>query len=123
MARCAPSQSSDWEAPRSPVRSPAAARAAPLEMASRAGSERPIRRACTPGSTTLLGGHGDVQNFGHIDDPAFVEIVDNTGAAFVTAILDFGLPAVHSRQRSAATPTPAVARADRLRERARPSRS
>ena len=36
------------------------------------------------------GGHGDVQNFGHIDDPAFVEIVDSTGAAFVTAILDFG---------------------------------
>jgi hypothetical protein len=37
-------------------------------------------------------GNGDVQNFGHIDDPAFVEIVDNTGAAFVTAILDVGLP-------------------------------
>jgi hypothetical protein len=35
------------------------------------------------------GGHGDVQNFGHIDDPAFVEIVDSTGAAFVTAILIF----------------------------------
>jgi hypothetical protein len=35
------------------------------------------------------GGHGDVQNFGHIDDPAFVEIVESTGAAFVTAILIF----------------------------------
>jgi hypothetical protein len=35
------------------------------------------------------GGHGDVQNFGHIDDPAFIEIVDSTGAAFVTAILIF----------------------------------
>ena len=34
--------------------------------------------------------NGDVQNFGHIDDPAFVEIVDSTGAAFVTAILDLG---------------------------------
>jgi hypothetical protein len=34
--------------------------------------------------------HGDVQNFGHIDDPAFVEIVDSTGAAFVTAIMNFG---------------------------------
>ena len=34
--------------------------------------------------------NGDVQNFGHIDDLAFVEIVDSTGAAFVTAILDLG---------------------------------
>jgi len=59
-------------------------------MASRVGSERPIRRACTPGSTTRRGYHGDVQNFGHIDDPAFVEIVDSTGAAFVTAIMNFG---------------------------------
>jgi len=36
------------------------------------------------------GYNGDVQNFGHIDDPAFVEIVDSTGAAFVTAIMNFG---------------------------------
>ena len=36
------------------------------------------------------GGHGDVQNFGHIDDPAFVSVVSVRGAAYVTATLDFG---------------------------------
>jgi len=36
------------------------------------------------------GGHGDVQNFGHIDDPAFVSVVSIRGAAYVTATLDFG---------------------------------
>jgi hypothetical protein len=38
------------------------------------------------------GGHGDVQNFGHIDDPAFVSVESIRGAAFVTATLDLGLP-------------------------------
>jgi hypothetical protein len=38
------------------------------------------------------GGHGDVQNFGHIDDPAFVSVVSVRGAAFVTATIDIGLP-------------------------------
>jgi hypothetical protein len=33
--------------------------------------------------------HGDVQNFGHIDDPAFVSVVSIRGAAYVTATLDF----------------------------------
>jgi|SRR5215207_5786982 len=34
---------------------------------------------------------GTVQNFGHVeDDPFFSEIVSNTGAAFVTVIVDFG---------------------------------
>lgn len=36
------------------------------------------------------GGHGDVQNFGHIDDPAFVEVVSIKGAAIVEATLDLG---------------------------------
>src|SRR5262245_30304310 len=36
------------------------------------------------------GGHGDVQNFGHIDDPAFVSVTSIRGAAYVTAVLDFG---------------------------------
>jgi len=31
-----------------------------------------------------------VQNFGHIDDPAFVSVTSVRGAAFVTAVLDFG---------------------------------
>jgi hypothetical protein len=35
------------------------------------------------------GGHGDVQNFGHIDDPEFVSVVSVRGAAYVTAILVF----------------------------------
>jgi hypothetical protein len=36
------------------------------------------------------GYNGDVQNFGHIDDPAFVEVVSIRGAAYVTATLDLG---------------------------------
>jgi hypothetical protein len=48
------------------------------------------KSACAfSGLDDARGGHGDVQNFGHIDDPAFVEIVESTGAAFVTAILIF----------------------------------
>jgi hypothetical protein len=34
--------------------------------------------------------NGDVQNFGHIDDPAFISVVSVRGAAYVTATLDFG---------------------------------
>ena len=36
--------------------------------------------------------HGDVQNFGHIDDPAFLSVTSIRGAAYVTATLDIGLP-------------------------------
>src|SRR6185436_20464739 len=49
------------------------------------------RSACAfSGLDDARGYNGDVQNFGHIDDPAFVAVVDSTGAAFVTVILDFG---------------------------------
>ena len=49
------------------------------------------RSACAfSGLDDAQGYNGDVQNFGHIDDPAFVAVVDSTGAAFVTVILDFG---------------------------------
>jgi hypothetical protein len=34
---------------------------------------------------------GTVQNWGHVeDDPIFGEIIENTGAAFVVVIVDFG---------------------------------
>ena len=49
------------------------------------------RSACAfSGLDDAQGGHGDVQNFGHIDDPAFVEVVSIKGAAIVEATLDFG---------------------------------
>jgi hypothetical protein len=34
---------------------------------------------------------GAVQNWGHVDDdPAFIEIIESTGASHVVAIVDFG---------------------------------
>jgi hypothetical protein len=36
------------------------------------------------------GYNGDVQNFGHIDDPAFISVTSVRGAAYVIAVLDFG---------------------------------
>jgi hypothetical protein len=51
------------------------------------------RSACAfSGLDDARGGHGDVQNFGHIDDPAFISVTSIRGAAFVTATLDIGLP-------------------------------
>ena len=51
------------------------------------------RSACAfSGLDDAQGYNGDVQNFGHIDDPAFVEVVSIRGAAYVTATLDLGLP-------------------------------
>ena len=49
------------------------------------------RSACAfSGLDDARGYNGDVQNFGHIDDPAFVSVTSVRGAAFVTAVLDFG---------------------------------
>jgi hypothetical protein len=49
------------------------------------------RSACAfSGLDDAQGYNGDVQNFGHIDDPAFVSVVSVRGAAYVTATLDFG---------------------------------
>jgi hypothetical protein len=51
------------------------------------------RSACAfSGLDDARGGHGDVQNFGHIDDPAFLEVESIKGAAIVVATLDIGLP-------------------------------
>jgi hypothetical protein len=51
------------------------------------------RSACAfSGLDDARGGHGDVQNFGHIDDPAFVSVESVRGAAFVIATLN--LPGV-----------------------------
>jgi hypothetical protein len=48
------------------------------------------RSACAfSGLDDARGGHGDVQNFGHIDDPAFVRVVSVRGAAYVIATFDF----------------------------------
>jgi hypothetical protein len=51
------------------------------------------RSACAfSGLDDAQGYNGDVQNFGHIDDPAFLSVTSIKGAAFVEATLDIGLP-------------------------------
>ena len=51
------------------------------------------RSACAfSGLDDAQGYNGDVQNFGHIDDPAFLEVTSIKGAAYVEATLDIGLP-------------------------------
>src|SRR3954469_22432541 len=52
-------------------------------------SHAPSARAFS-GLDDARGYNGDVQNFGHIDDPAFISVTSVRGAAYVIAVLDFG---------------------------------